>query len=257
MSFLRGALERITVRAFFLLCAGDLAALLLGLVWLKIPDSHVWQLVVSVLLGALVVGGFLLLQVFSIQGLRRAVKPLRLWLASLLLVAWLLLFALLVRLAGHLNDHISERAGFWNSRFGPHLRNMFSYNRLVSWQTDLVSLLLWIILPALFLPWIVESVSNVSWARLPGHAGRLLRDWRHWLAMVVIGGLLLWITPTLLYWHPVDSIGGEIVSALFRLPLVFLVDVGLLLFLLAIEAELLARLDAGRHTIAEPAPERL
>ena len=252
MSFLRAAISRIAPRLVFLECTGILVLLAAGLLWLKIPDSHVWQLVLSVLLGLLIASGALATQTYILQRLRRTTASHRLWLGSLLLGAWLLILALLMHAANRLEDHVSERAGYWNSRLGSHLRTALTYNRLIHWQEDVITFLLWVVVPALLLPFLVESVSRAGLRSGLENALRLLKDWRHWAAVLVLLGLVRGVTPALVYWHPVDSIHGELLSALFRLPVALVLTVLLLLILFAIESELLARHDALRHTIPEP-----
>ncbi len=257
MNLSRDALRRISVRLVLLQCFGHLLLLAAGLLWLRIPDSHVWELVLSVAVGAVIVAAFLALYAYTAQSIRRPSERQRLWLGSLILLVWFALAAFALRLAGHLGDHISERAGFWNSRFGPSLRTVVTYNRLVTWQQDAITILLWIVLPALILPGVVESVANRRWTNYLASVFAVIRNWRHWIAAALAGGLLLWITPRLVNWHPLDSVSGELVSAALRLPLVFFVDLALVMFLLAVDAELLARYHARRYAATEPSTNDL
>ena len=54
----------------------------------------------------------------------------------------------------------------------------------------------------------------------------------------------------MLAWHPADSVRGELISAVLRVGLVYLVDLLLAMTLLAVAAELLFRNDAARDAVA-------
>ena len=112
-------------------------------------------------------------------------------------------------------------------------------------------------LPALVLPFLMETVTAGFRARSLRNAQRVLGRWQHWLSVAVIAVLLLYITPRLIDWHPTDTVSGEIVSAALRLPLVYLLDLFLVLFLLAIAGTLLSRGDTSGNAVTEPPPDRV
>ena len=94
------------------------------------------------------------------------------------------------------------------------------------------------------------GVGPASWRR----GIRALARWQHWLAAIVLCEAILQLTPRLVDWHPYDSVHGEIGSALFRLPLVLVVDVFLAMLLCSIDAVLLQRQDVAGKAGAQPVP---
>ena len=254
MSLLRASIHRMLPRLLGLQLLGNLLLLGLSSLWLLIPDSHVWQLILSLVFGILLVISFLEQHAYTLRNLRQPAEPLRLWRSALVLFAWLLLFYLASLALSHWSVHIDDRAGFWNSRLSPSLRRVWTYERLQQWQQQAAALALWVLLPALLLPWIIETVScgpsAASWRR----GLRVLARWQHWLAAIVLCEAILQLTPRLVDWHPYDSVHGEIGSALFRLPLVCVVDVFLALLLCSIDAGLLQRQDIGGNAGAQPHP---
>lgn len=244
MKWLLCALRRITPRLLLLQAAGNAVLLLLAVACLQIPDSHAWQLFCSLLSGAVLTMGFLTLHSVTLRRLHAAAKGAPLWVGMLVLAGWVLLYWLLAQAAGHISDHAYLRAGYWNSQLGPHWRTVFTYDRLIAWQNDLSSVLVWTVLPALLLPLLVETVTR-------GLAGwrnglRVLLRWQHWLIVIAASWLGCWLTSTLLSWHPAHSVRGELFSLALRLLLIYAIDLLLVLLMLATDAELLTRNDSGR-----------
>lgn len=248
---LREAPRRLTPRTWLLALAGNAALFLLGWAWLYIPDSHTWQLLVSVLLAAAILAGFLALHASLIRRLHPP-APNPLWRSALLLAGWLLLAHILQHLAGLLRRNIETRAGYWNSQLSPHHRAFFTYERLIDSQNLALETLLWIVIPTLLLPFLVETVARaeVRSAAPWRTALATLHRPQLWLPMALayIGGA--WLGNRLLAWQPGHSAAGEVTSLAVRSILVYGLAVSLLLLTLAVVAQLLAQTPARRN----PAP---
>lgn len=257
MNLLRAAMGRVQPGLLGMQLLGNGLLLGLGSLWLLIPDSHVWQLIVSVLLIALLAISFLELHAYTLRRLRRPTQPARVWLGAVILAVWLLLFFGVSQGIDRWAVHIQDRAGFWNSRLSPTLRAVWTFERLQQWQTEGAMLLLWVVLPAAVLPWLIETVSAGTQAGSWRRGLHVLARWQHWVAAVVLLGAVRMLTPRLVDWHPYDSVHGEIWSALFRLPLVFVADAVLLLLLCGFDGVLLARYHFGGDAGVQPTLESL
>jgi hypothetical protein len=233
---------RLRLRVVLLQCLGLPVLAGLGVLWLQIPDSHAWELGLSIVSGAGIVLGFLWVEVGVVQGLRLAVDAGRiLWRGMGLMAVWLgLWYGLAVWVMGW-RMMVVERAGFWNSRLSSHGRTVITFPRLVAWQNDAIGFVLWVLLPGLLLPLIVETVSRGVGGGVWRGVGRVYLGWRLWVAAGLAAVLLVWPLDWLLDWHPAFSVKGELVSAGLRLGGVYVLVVGVGLVLLAVVAELLGR----------------
>jgi len=248
---LPSALRRITRHVLLLQILGNAILFLCGCAWLQIPDSYLWELALSLLLGFVFAVGFLELNASVLRRLRRTEEPPPLWLSALLLAAWLVLFYILLSLCAHLDDDSMRRAGYWNSKLSPHLRTIFTFPRLQSWQTKSVSFLLWVVLPGLLLPLAMETLSLrlAAWRRATINALSILRRWQYWLTAIAIWWISTRLTSALVQPTPGHTVRGELLSVTLRLGLAYCADALLLTLLLAITAELLARNHAARNTV--------
>lgn len=243
-------LRRITPRILLLQLAGNALLAAIAAVWLEIPDSHTWQLILSVLIAFSLIAVFLWLHTTSLRTLRQPLTAIPLWLSSAILAAWLLCLRFLTTAITHLDDNSSQRAGYWNSRLSPHWRKTFTYQRLDTWQTNLTQFLLWVVLPAIVLPFLIETVTSGLRAPAWRNAARTLLCWQHWLTVLVISFLGRWVVNHLINWHPTDTIHGELISVALRLPVAYLLAVLFGLIALSSTAALLARNSTPRN----PAP---
>src|ERR1700761_1167836 len=116
------ALRRVPRLMMLLQLVGTALLALLGYGWLHIPDSHIGELALSLLLGAVIVAAFLWMHTATIQRTRTTIRQVAPWLSMLLLAAWLFLNHLLGKLTDPLGTNVYARAGYWNSRLSPHMR---------------------------------------------------------------------------------------------------------------------------------------
>jgi len=249
-SLLSATLHRIHRGTLLLQIFGTAGFLLLGYLWLEIPDSHLWQLAFTVLVGLVVVVGLLLLQVFIVRRLRQVFQPPPIWLSAALAVAWIIILMLLCGSIARLGVNSDVRASYWNSQLGPYLRTIFTYPRLSAWQDDAISFTYWILLPGLLLPCVIETIASGVSAASWRSGLRILRLWYHWVAVIVILWFVYWIQPKLLDWHPLHTVRGELVSVVLRLAFLYCAEMLALIFLTAFIAELLSR----DHAVRNPAP---
>lgn len=246
--------RRVHLRALGLLLVGNALIFLTGFFWLHIPDSRTWQLVLTFALGAGILAAFIWMWTLAVRRLRTPPVLTSIWLGRALLVVWLALGSWLCHAASHIDDNAMQRAGYWNSKLSPHLRTVFTFERLQTWQHDLVLALIWVVVPALLLPFLIETVSRGLGLSAWRAALRVLFRWQHWLAVVVAFLLGYWSTNLLMRWRPLHTVKGEVISVALRVTLAYIVDMLLLAFLLAFIAELLARADASQSVRRDTAP---
>lgn len=242
-------LRRITPRVLILQLAGNAILAAIASVWLEIPDSHTWQLLLSVVIAIALIAAFLWLHTITLRILRQPLTVITLWFSSILLAAWLLLTKAFTTAIAHLDDNSSQRAGYWNSKLSPHWRNIFTYERLDTWQTNLTQFVLWVILPAIVLPFLIETVTTGLRAPAWRNAARTLQRWQHWLTVLLVSIAGRSITNHLIDWHPTDTIHGELISAALRLPLAYVLAVLLALIVLTVTAVLLGRANTQRNAV--------
>ncbi len=225
---------------------------LLSFFWLEIPDSHIWELALSLITASLLLGTFLWIVSSTVRSTRRSAQPCSLWVGAALLGLWLVVEWTLLHLVSHINDHAMERVGFWNSKLSAGMRTTLTFDRLIAWQHDVLVLLLWIVVPAILTPFFIETVSRGLGASVWRSAAAVLRSWQHWLTFIFSGVAVYWVTDKLTGWHPSRSVHGELISLVLRLAFCYLIVFALAVLVLRIDAMLLAREHARRYPAAEP-----
>ena len=240
-----GALGRLKVPVVLLEVIGLAVVAGLAGLWLQIPDSHAWEFGASVVSGIGILLGFLWLHTTMVRRLRGDVSGSG-WAGMGLLAVWLLLWRMLAAQVSLLSVHAEQRAGFWNSRLSAQQRVIFTEPKLLAWQMDAISTLLWFVLPSIFLPLVMETVAR-GVRGLPEEAGpfrtvvRVYGRWQMWLTAGVASLVATSLVEKLTAWQLAETVRGELVSAALRLGGLYLLLVALGLGVLAVVAELLAR----------------
>ncbi|HEY4355732.1 MAG TPA: hypothetical protein VGN16_08300 [Acidobacteriaceae bacterium] len=241
MSLLRISLRRVPVLMMMLQLVGNALLVLLGFAWLHIPDSHIWELIVSVLLGVLIVLGFLWMHATTIRRTRAPLQFSAKWLSILLLAAWLLVNHVLGAFAEHINNNADGRAGYWNSQLSAHMRVFFTYSRLLDWQNDVVVFLIYFLIPALLFPFLVETVAcgvkGGAWL----NALRCLFRLKYWVVTVIALAIVHFAGGWILGWHPLHTVSGELISVAFRVAVVYVIFLLAYFAALGTASELLER----------------
>ena len=128
---------------------------LLSIVWLRLSDSNVLWVGLSLLLGLviLVVAGGGETSLLLSLAVRTRTRGRLLRGIVLLLVAALLWYAV-GNVIAHVQVHDSMRAGYYNSRFSASARRLFTYDHILLWLGWLWAIVRWIcgsVLGALFI----------------------------------------------------------------------------------------------------------
>jgi hypothetical protein len=203
--------------------------------WLFIKEAHWWQIAFSVLLAALLVVAALVLHGGTLNyfesvhqdrsaGLLPAFRSALRHIAALVL--WAFVFHFLWHLAHHLEEYSTSFPGYLRSGFPAWLRRMISEPALDNTYSFLLWLLMWVVLPAVALPFGLFAASR-------GFRGLIaFRDWwrtiwnlPYWIALVVAAVIGVYCTSQIMEWKlnpETATLAGEKASLGFRLLVAYL-----------------------------------
>lgn len=186
---------------------GNAAVLAAWYYWLLIPDAHGWQVAWSAVLALLVVVFVLWLRAGTLAWFRvaefrnqpgiggafrrgfRHIIPLALWAALGAAIAWLILQA----------GNYTPQFAVWirqKANAGPAPRNVMHVS---DWA---LLVLLWVVLPAVWLP-IATTISAAGLSfRHFGRSLRVLRQPLYWILLCLLIALGVWVPYKLVTWVP-------------------------------------------------------
>jgi hypothetical protein len=245
-SVLRGALSLLSIRLVLTQIGLALLVFLLYVVWLRMPDASVLEVIGSALLALIalaVAGAGESALVLHLAG--RARTPGRLLRGTLLLLAgvalWFAWSALLDHVRG--ND-FTRAAGYVNSRFPHQLRYLFTFDHILLWLGWFWTTLAWIGAGILALL-VFAATASAKPLRAVAVAARAATYW----AAVVLCAIAATVgTSSILDWTPGHGLRVELMSLVLRLGLATLIDAILACFLLATLATCVRRADAPYTT---------
>lgn len=238
---LRPALTLLRVRLVLQQIGLALLVFLLYVLWLRMPDSSVLDVVGSALLALVVLAAagvgessLILRMVDVTRSPGRILRGLALLLAGVAL--WLGWSTLLDHMHG--NDYL--RAGYLNSRFPHQLRNFFSFEHIVLWLGWMWTALAWIGagVIGLFVFAFTASIRPLN-AVL-----RALRCLTYWIAVLLAATAATILTGSLIEWTPGHGLRVEMLSLVLRLSLAALIDATAVCLLLTILATCVRQADA-------------
>lgn len=143
-------------------------------------------------------------------------------------IVWLLAVTVILLLVAKLEPWLYSISGLMRAKL-PFIRSMFS----VQTTDSIVAakyLVLWaVIVPVIFLPLFaaIARYGVAGWGSRGWRAvGRSLKNWRWWVAYVVLFCVGAYVPWRLAYWVPeVDTLGGEFASMIVRLKFAYLLAV--------------------------------
>jgi hypothetical protein len=223
----------------------------ISIVWLRVPDASVIEVVASILLALLIV---------SIAGLGESAillqlcgtsrTPRRLFLGALILLAAVTLWFGWSSWIDHLSASNDQLAGYLNSRFPHGLRNFFSYSHIVLWLGWLETSATWTGACILALIAITITAS----ARPAKAIVMALRSLSYWLVVIVgVTGARVFTT-SILQWVPGQTLRVEMISLVLRLLAVIVVDATVACLVTLIVAACVRQSDAV-YTTSEGTPD--
>lgn len=161
--------------------------ILIGLAWMRLPEKHVWQVLLSLLLPLLLAIAALELQAGTMRSLANVdSKRVKLIWGAISLLAWIAVVWLCWVALDWCDDQIYQWAGYLNSQAPAHWRARFlSYPHLALWMTTIEWVLRWIVVPAKVIPFAMASAQQ-GWRLAARRVLQLLWNWRWWLGVIIV-----------------------------------------------------------------------
>ncbi len=216
--------------------------ILVGLLWTRLPEKHIWQVALSLLLPILLGISALELQAGAMRRFAaddgRRVKLV--WGAVALLV-WLALGILCWVLLDWCDDRIYLWAGYLNSKAPVAWRaRLLTFDHLQRWLTCVEWVLRWVVVPGKIIPYAVASAQG-GW-RIPwGRVIRIVWNWRWWPAMALASFMAVWLPGRLFAGDPHGAVTAQVWAVGLKLAATYLLAVGAWVLLLAWAAVLFGR----------------
>ena len=221
---------------------GVLLLILLGLAWTRLPDKHLWQVALSLLIPVLLAISALELQAATVRSLAdddgKRVKLV--WGAATLLV-WIAVGAVTWAILNWCEDQIPEWAGYLNSRTPVHARAaFFTFEHIQRGLTILEWFFRWVIIPAKIIPY---AMVTAQWGwRLPWRRALLLVwNWRWWLGILAAALVAVWLPGRFFACVPHGTVSAQIWYVGLKLAAAYLLAMGCWVFVLAWAAVLIGR----------------
>ena len=222
--------------------------ILIGIAWTRLPEKHLWQVALTLLVPLLLAISVLELQAGAMRSLAgddgKRVKMV--W-GAVSLLLWFAVVWVFWALLDWCDDQIPQWAGYLNSQAPAHARaRLFTYDHYVLWMTILEWVLRWIVVPAKVIPYAAASAQ--CGLRLPvRRALQLLWDWRWWLGVAIAALVAVWLPGRFFVATPHGTVLAQEVRVVLKLSAAYLMAVTSWTLLLAWAAVLFGR--------QEPLPE--
>jgi hypothetical protein len=165
------------------------------LVWTRIPEKHLWQIFLTLLLPALVLISLFELEAGTMRAFARDDgKRLKLVWSAVALAVVAVVLCLCWTLLNWCDNQSWNWAFYLSSKAPASLRaRLLSYDHLNNWIMALLWLARWVVTPAVLLPFAQGAALHGLW-KLPWRRSLLLiADWRWWLGVLLFAllGVLL------------------------------------------------------------------
>jgi hypothetical protein len=219
-----------------------LALLGAGLAWTRLPEKHVWEVVLSLLVPLLLAICMLELQAGTMRKVAdddgRRVKLV--W-GAVTLVVWVAVCAAFWVFLDWCDDRIPLWAGYLNSRASAGGRaTWFTYEHIYNGLGYLEWVLRWIVMPAKLIPYQVASAQwgwRIPWRRVL----RMLWNWRWWTAVVAAALVAVWLPGRFFVAKPSGTVSAQVWHVGLKLAATYVLAVGCWVLLLAWVATLFGR----------------
>jgi len=166
--------------------AVTLGLILLGFVWTNLPDEHVWQVALILLIVVLLGISALELQAGTMRGLAYDDgKRVKLVWGALTLLVWIAMACAFWAVLDWCDFQIPQWAGYLSAQAPAGARvSLFSFVHIYVGLQCVEWVLRWVVLPAKCIPY---GIASAQWGwRLPvRRILRLLWNWRWWLGVVL------------------------------------------------------------------------
>ncbi len=219
-----------------------LLLILVGLAWTGLPDKHLWQVALTLLVPLLLAISVLELEAGTMRALADDDgRRLKLVWGAMTLLAWVALFWACWAVLDWCDDRIPLWAGYLNSRASAGSRaTVLTYDHLQKWMMLAEWVLRWIIVPGKLLPYAMASAQwgwRVPWRKII----RLLLNWRWWPAVVLASLVGVALPGHFFVDLPHGTVMHQVWMVVLKLAVIYVLAVGCWVLLLAWAAVLLRR----------------
>jgi len=234
---------------------------LAGIAWTRLPDKHVWQVGLTLLIPLVLLAAFLLLEAGTMCRLvHDDERRVRMVYGALTLLVWIAIVIVAWAILDWCDDQTILWAGYLNSRAPAHLRaRLFTYAHIQLWITILIWIFRWVVVPAKAIP---HAVASAQWGwRLPWRRSlRLVLDWRWWVAVAVAALVGVALPGHFFKAEPSGTVSHQIWVVILKLVGAYLLAITSWVLVLAWAAVLLERTQigaagAGANTVGSLLPE--
>jgi len=219
-----------------------LLIVLVGVVWTRVSERHVWQVGLTFLLPLLMLAAALALEAGTMRGfIGRDDRRVRFAWGALTLLVWIAVVWLAWFVLDWCDDQIPQWASYLNSRAPAHARaRAFTYAHITIWLTVLEWIFRWIVVPAKVIP---HALASAQWGgRLPWRKLlRMMLNWRWWIG-AIIAALVGVLLPSYFFnGAPHGTVTHQVWAVSLKLAGAFLLAMASWVLLLAWAAVLLTR----------------
>jgi hypothetical protein len=216
--------------------------ILLGLAWTRLPDKHLWQVALSLLIPVLLTISALELQAGTMRAFAEDDgKRVKLVLGAATLLVWIAMGAAAWALLDWCDDQIPLWAGYLNSQGSSRARaTVFTYEHIQRFLTELEWVLRWVVVPAKLIPY---GAASTQWGlRMPWRrVFRFLWNWRWWLGVALASLVGVDLPGQFFKGTPKGTVSAQILSVSLKLAAAYLLAVSSWVVLLAWWAVLFGR----------------
>jgi len=168
--------------------------LLFFVAWTRLPDRHVWQVMLDLVVPLLLVVSMLELQAGTVRAFADDDgKRVKLVWGAVTLLVWIAIAAAVWALLDWFDDQIPLLAGYLNSKSGAQTRaSLFTYEHIQRWLTAIEWIARWVIVPAKLIPYAAASAQwgwRLPWRRVL----KFLWNWYWWLGIVLASLAGVWL----------------------------------------------------------------
>ena len=229
--------------------------ILAGIAWTRLPEKHVWQVALSLLLPLLVAISALELQAGTMRSLADDDgKRVKLVWGAMTLLVWIAVAWVAWALLDWCDDQIPQWAGYLNSQASAHARaRLFTYEHIVLWMTILEWVLRWVVVPAKVIPYAAASAQwglRLPWRRVL----HLLWNWRWWLTVVLAALVSVWLPGRFFTGMPSGTVSAQIWHVTMKLAGAYLLVVGIWVLVLGWLAVLFGRQQPPAEEVLAAVP---
>lgn len=219
-----------------------LLLILLGLAWTRLPDKHLWQVGLSLLIPVLLAISALELQAGTVRAFAEDDgERVKLPRGAVTLLVWIAVGAAAWAFLDWCDDQIPLWAGYLNSKASAHARAaLFTYEHIGHSLTTVEWIIRWIVVPAKLIPY--GAASTLWGLRLPWRRiYRFLWNWRWWLGVALASLVGVDLPGQFFNGTPKGTVSAQILSVSLKLAAAYLLAVSSWLVLLAWWAVLFGR----------------